>query len=133
MVRPSALHVAGGLCHFIGEVCWAAATGGVASATNSTADRLLLIPLSWPSRSSAGQRRNHRPSWAICGRPLISSGDRGPRIADFIKTGNPNGPGPSDLAHVRHQGGFRIMRLEVGPRAEPESKRARYLLVDSLR
>ena len=52
-------------------------------------------------------------------------------FANFIKTGNPNGPGLPSWPAYDSKDEFRIMRLDVESRAEPEStRRARYLFLD---
>ena len=51
-------------------------------------------------------------------------------FANFIKTGNPNGPGLPTWPSYDGSDGFRIMRLDVESRAEPETSRARYLFLD---
>jgi len=53
-------------------------------------------------------------------------------FANFVKTGNPNGPGLPAWPAYDSRDGFQIMRLEVASRAEPEKARPRYLLLDSL-
>jgi para-nitrobenzyl esterase len=54
-------------------------------------------------------------------------------FANFVKTGNPNGPGLPSWPAYDSRDGFQIMRLQVESRAEPEKTRPRYLLLDSLR
>jgi len=52
-------------------------------------------------------------------------------FANFIKTGNPNGPGLPSWPAYHSMGDFGIMRLDVESRAEPESiRRERYLFLD---
>ena len=54
-------------------------------------------------------------------------------FANFTRTGDPSGPGLPAWPTYDDSSAFRTMRLDVEPRAEPESARARYLLLDSLR
>ena len=51
-------------------------------------------------------------------------------FANFVKTGNPNGPGLPSWPTYGSSDGFQIMRLDVESRAEPEKTRARYLFLD---
>ncbi len=51
-------------------------------------------------------------------------------FANFIKTGNPNGPGLPRWPAYAESDGFRVMRLDVASRAEPETTRPRYLFLD---
>ena len=51
-------------------------------------------------------------------------------FANFIKTGNPNGPGLPSWPAYASGDGFRVMRLDVESRAEPETTRPRYLFLD---
>jgi para-nitrobenzyl esterase len=53
-------------------------------------------------------------------------------FAHFIKSGNPNGPGLPTWPAYEGDDGFQIMRLDVEPRAEPETARPRYLFLDPL-
>jgi para-nitrobenzyl esterase len=49
---------------------------------------------------------------------------------NFIKTGNPNGPGlPQWPAYTSP--GYQRMRIDVNSRVEPEPERARYLALDA--
>jgi para-nitrobenzyl esterase len=53
-------------------------------------------------------------------------------FVNFIKTGNPNGPGlPSWPAYDAAKNSMR-MRIDVVPQAEPEADRARYQVLDSI-
>jgi para-nitrobenzyl esterase len=54
-------------------------------------------------------------------------------FANFIKTGNPNGPGLPAWPAYDGKDGFQVMRLDVESRASPETARPRYLLLESLR
>jgi para-nitrobenzyl esterase len=51
-------------------------------------------------------------------------------FANFIKTGNPNGPGLPSWPAYAPSDGFQIMRLDVESHAEPEKTRPRYLFLD---
>jgi para-nitrobenzyl esterase len=51
-------------------------------------------------------------------------------FANFIKTGSPNGPGLPIWPAYSSRDGFRVMRLDVESRAEPETTRPRYLFLD---
>ncbi len=50
-------------------------------------------------------------------------------FANFIKTGNPNGPGLPTWPAARPQGG-QVQRLDVTTQAEPDQTRARYLFLE---
>ena len=51
-------------------------------------------------------------------------------FANFVKTGNPNGPGLPAWPAARADGEVQVMRLDVESRAEPDKHRARYLFLD---
>jgi len=51
-------------------------------------------------------------------------------FVNFIKTGNPNGPGLPSWPAYGDKDGFQILRLDVESRAEPEKTRPRYLLLE---
>jgi para-nitrobenzyl esterase len=51
-------------------------------------------------------------------------------FANFIKTGNPNGPGLPEWPAYSVKTGYMRMRLGVESKAEPEPDRARYLALD---
>jgi para-nitrobenzyl esterase len=53
-------------------------------------------------------------------------------FANFIKTGNPNGPGLTSWPAYGDKDGFQILRIDVESRAEPEKTRPRYLLLEPL-
>ncbi len=52
-------------------------------------------------------------------------------FVNFIKTGNPNGPGLPEWPTYRAGSNYRRMRIDVESRAEPEAQRARYLALDA--
>jgi para-nitrobenzyl esterase len=51
-------------------------------------------------------------------------------FANFVKTGNPNGPGLPNWPAANREHHEQIMRLDVNSHAEPESHRERYLFLD---
>jgi para-nitrobenzyl esterase len=51
-------------------------------------------------------------------------------FANFIRTGNPNGPDLPIWPAYDEKGEFPVMRLDVESRAEPERTRPRYLFLD---
>jgi para-nitrobenzyl esterase len=51
-------------------------------------------------------------------------------FANFIRTGNPNGPDLPTWPAYGSEDAFQVMRLEVSTRAEPETTRPRYLFLD---
>jgi para-nitrobenzyl esterase len=53
-------------------------------------------------------------------------------FANFVKTGNPNGSGLPVWPAYDAGDNFRVMRIDVESRAEPEKTRARYLFLDRL-
>jgi para-nitrobenzyl esterase len=52
-------------------------------------------------------------------------------FVNFIKTGNPNGPGVPEWPAYRTDNNFQRMRLDVESHAEPEAHRDRYLALDA--
>jgi para-nitrobenzyl esterase len=52
-------------------------------------------------------------------------------FVNFIKTGNPNGPGLLEWPAYRADSKYQRMRIDVESRAEPEADRARYLALDA--
>jgi len=53
-------------------------------------------------------------------------------FANFIKTGNPNGPGLPTWPEYSAKTNYQRLRLDVEPKAEPEPHRARYLVLDKV-
>ena len=56
-------------------------------------------------------------------------------FANFIRKGDPNGPGLPTWPPASSSGGgdtLQVMRLDVEPRAEPDKHQARYLFLDQL-
>jgi para-nitrobenzyl esterase len=52
-------------------------------------------------------------------------------FANFVKKGDPNGPGLPAWPAVKSGSPVLVMRLDVESRAEPEKHRDRYLFLDS--
>ena len=50
---------------------------------------------------------------------------------NFIKTGNPNGPGLPEWPAYRADNNYQRMRIDVESHAEPEAHRDRYLALDA--
>ena len=53
-------------------------------------------------------------------------------FANFVKNGDPNGPGLPEWPAANSGRAVQVMHLDVTPRAEPETVRERYLLLDEL-
>jgi para-nitrobenzyl esterase len=53
-------------------------------------------------------------------------------FANFVKSGNPNGPGLPEWPEVSSTGNAQVMRIDVDSRADADSKRPRYLFLDAL-
>ena len=52
-------------------------------------------------------------------------------FVNFIKTGNPNGPGLPEWPAYRADHDYKLMRIDVESHAEPEAHRGRYLALDA--
>ncbi|HYK91218.1 MAG TPA: carboxylesterase family protein [Acidobacteriota bacterium] len=52
-------------------------------------------------------------------------------FVNFVRTGNPNGPGLPEWPAYRSDNGYQRMRLDVVSKAEPEPDRDRYLALDA--
>jgi len=53
-------------------------------------------------------------------------------FVNFIKTGNPNGPGLPNWPAYASDTNFQRMRLDVDSHAEAEPERSRYLVLDAV-
>jgi len=53
-------------------------------------------------------------------------------FANFVKTGDPNGPGLPKWPAATGGADSQVMRIDVTAGAAPEKHRARYLLLDSI-
>jgi para-nitrobenzyl esterase len=53
-------------------------------------------------------------------------------FANFVKSGNPNGPGLPEWPEVSSTGNAQVMRIDVQSRADADTKRPRYLFLDAL-
>jgi para-nitrobenzyl esterase len=52
--------------------------------------------------------------------------------ANFVKTGNPNGPGVPDWPQMKLGDAPVLMRIDVQSKAEPDTQRSRWLLLDRI-
>ncbi len=53
-------------------------------------------------------------------------------FANFVKSGNPNGPGVPEWPPVSSTGNAQVMRIDVESRADADPNRPRYLFLDAL-
>ena len=53
-------------------------------------------------------------------------------FVNFIKTGNPNGPGLPAWPAYEAKTNYMRMRIDAVSKAEPETDRARYLVLDAI-
>jgi para-nitrobenzyl esterase len=53
-------------------------------------------------------------------------------FANFVKAGDPNGPGLPKWPAITNPANAEVMRIDVDSRAEPDTRRARYLFLDSI-
>ena len=53
-------------------------------------------------------------------------------FVNFIKTGNPNGPGLPEWPAYEAKTDYMRMRIDAVSTAEPETDRARYLVLDTI-
>jgi para-nitrobenzyl esterase len=70
-----------------------------------------------------------RYSWAPADREVSKAMQA--YFVNFIKTGNPNGPGLPEWPTYRADSNYQRMRIDVESHAEPETHRARYLALDA--
>ena len=53
-------------------------------------------------------------------------------VANFVKTGNPNGPGLPHWPVVTDPGATQVMQIDAESKAVPDATRARYQLLDEI-
>ncbi len=51
-------------------------------------------------------------------------------FANFVKAGDPNGPGLPAWPATNRNGDAQVLHLDVAAKAEPDSRKARYLFLD---